>query len=214
MAAGALLRSLDGPPNELSQVLALLRAAGVEAPETLTLGQGDRRLLALHRAVTAHDVEVSAACTACGALNAATLREGDVGEPTPRWAPLGSGGGLRQPTYADLEDLPLDEVAGPAELLRRCTVGEPARPADADDFALVDDALAGPLELACAECGARVLIDLDVQRLVLERLVRWRRAIDVEVHLIARAYHWALEEIDALEDERRSLLAGLIAEGT
>jgi hypothetical protein len=99
------------------------------------------------------------------------------------------------------------------EFLRRCTVGEPERSANADDLALVDDALTGPLELACAECGAPVPVDVDVQGLVLERLVRLRRAIDVEVHLIASAYHWTLGEIEALEDERRSRLAGLIAEG-
>lgn len=162
--------------------------------------------------MTTHDVEISAACTACGALNAARLCERDLDEPAPRCAALG-GGGLRQPTYADLEDLPLDADAGAVELLRRCTVGEPARSANADDLALVDDALTGPLELACAECGAPVLVDVDVQRLVLERLVSQRRALDVEVHLIARAYHWTLGEIEALEDERRSLLAGLIAEG-
>lgn len=212
MAAEALTPSLDGLPDELSQALTLLRAAGVGEPEALTLGEGDRRLLALHREVTGHDVDISAACTSCGTLNVATLCERELDEAAPRCAALG-GGGVRPPTYADLQDLPGEAEAAVAELLRRCTVGEPARSANAGDVALVDDALTGPLELACVECGAATRLDVDLQRLVLERIVRWQRTIDVEVHLIASAYHWPLGEIEALEDERRSLLAGLIAEG-
>lgn len=211
MAAEALTRSLDGLPDELSQALALLGAAGVEEPDALTLGEGDRRLLALHREATGHDAALSAACASCGALNAVTLSERELGEAAPRCAALG-GGGLRPPTYADLRDLPADTAAGTAELLRRCTVGTPARPASADDVALVDDALTGPLELSCAGCGAPMQLDVDVQQIVLERIAARRRALDVEVHTIASAYHWPLEEIEALEGERRSLLASLIAE--
>ena len=212
MGAGTLLRSLDGPPDELSQVLALLRAAGVEEPRALTLGAGDRRLLALHREVTARDVEVSAACPACGTLNAATLAADDLSDGPERWAVL-RGGGLRPPTYGDLDGLPDDEDAAARELLRRCVVGVPERPPSAQELALVDDALTGPLELSCAECGATVLVDVDVQRLVIERLARHRRDLDIEVHLLARAYHWTLGEIESLGDERRSTLAALVAEG-
>ena len=212
MGAGTLLRSLDGPPDELSQVLALLRATGVQEPEALTLGAGDRRLLALHREVTAREVEISAACPACGTLNAATLAARELPAAAERWAVL-RGGGLRPPTYADLDGLPDDEDTAARELLRRCVVGAPERPPSADDLELVDDALTGPLELSCAECAAAVLVDVDVQRLVLERLARHRRELDVEVHLLARAYHWTLTEIEGLGDERRSTLAALVAEG-
>jgi hypothetical protein len=212
VGAATLLRSLDGPTDELSQVLALLRAAGVEDPEALPLGSGDRRLLELHRGVTARDVEVSAACPECGTLNAAIISEREVPAATPRAAAL-QGGGLRQPTYRDLAGLPEDEQAAAAELLRRCTVGTPARTPTTRDLELVDDALTGPLELSCAECGSAVLVDVDVQRLVLERLIRHGRAIDVEIHLLASAYHWSLAEIEALTDERRSGLAALVAEG-
>lgn len=211
MGAATLVRALDGHADELSQVLALLRAAGVEDAEAMTLAGGDRRLLELHRAITSRDLEISAACPACGTVNAATLSEHDVPEETPRTAAL-VGGGLRQPTYGDLRSLPADEAASIVELLRRCTVGAPRRPPMASDFDLVDDALTGPLQLACAECGAAVLVDVDIQRLVLERLVRHGREIDIEIHLLASAYHWSLGEIEDLSDQRRSALAALVME--
>jgi hypothetical protein len=36
----------------------------------------------------------------------------------------------------------------------------------------------------------------------------------VEVHLLARAYHWDLAEIEQLPDERRERLAALVEAGT
>ena len=152
------------------------------------------------------------ACPGCGTLNAAVVSERAVPDAAPRTAVL-QGGGLRQPTYGDLAGLPEDEAAAASELLRRCTVGTPSRMPTASDLELVDDALTGPIELACAECGAPMLVDVDIQRLVLERLIRHGRTIDTEIHLLASAYHWSLAEIEGLSDDRRSGLAALIAEG-
>jgi hypothetical protein len=212
-SGAAAIAALGSSADELGQVLALQRAAGVAEPERLTLAAGDRRLLALHRALTGRDPEVVAACGACDAVNAAVLSPGTVPPEAPRTARLGAGGGLREPTYADLLGLPADAEAAEAELLRRCTVGAPARPARPGDLDLVDDSLAGPLVLECVACGAVLEIALDVERLVLQGLQRHAAEVELEIHLLASAYGWSLAAIEALPDERRRRMARLVADG-
>jgi len=208
-----LLASLDGPATEVAQVVALLGAAGVAEPERLSVGEGDRRLLALHRSVTGEELELLAACPACGELSSAVVDPEQLPPPSPRTAVLGRGGGLREPTYGDLLELPADPTQATAELCARCVVGAPSRAPEPDDLELVDDSLAGPVVIACSGCGRPVAVDVDVEQAVLERLVRRAREIDGEIHTLASAYHWSLAEIESLGDERRHLLAELIAEG-
>jgi hypothetical protein len=209
-----MLAALDGPASEVEQVVALLGAAGCEQPEQLGVGEGDRRLLALHRTVTGMELEVLASCPACGELSSAQVVPEQMPPPSPRTALLGSGGGLREPTYADLLSLSAEPAQAAAELCSRCVVGSPGRPPLPEDLELVDDSLAGPLVVACSGCGQPVAVDLDVERAVLERLVRHAREIDREVHTLASAYHWSLVEIESLGDDRRRALAELVAEGS
>src|SRR4051794_16919970 len=210
MTANALLAALDQGGGELGQGLAVLRAAGHHEPEALDLGTGDRLLLEVLRQTTGSAVEVTAPCPRCGELNAAVVGPGEVPAGRPRCAMLGAGGGLRQPTYADLIDLPEGESEAALELLRRCVVGAPALEPSAERLDLGDDALTRPLRLACVECGETIEIDVDVEPAVLERLTQHGRGIDFEVHLLAREYHWSLAEISALPDARRSALARLV----
>jgi hypothetical protein len=212
--AATVLGSLAEHETELEQVLGLLRAAGVDAPETLSLGAGDRRLLALHRALTGGDVELTVACGRCGEVNELTVASGALPELEPRVAPCGAGGGVREPTYADLAGLPESPEDAVDELLRRCTVGTPSRAPRAADLEAVDDSLAGPLVSACAECGSRIEAPLDLERVVLELLQRRLGRIDHEVHLLASAYHWSLDAIQRLPDDRRARYARLVAEAS
>ena len=53
----------------------------------------------------------------------------------------------------------------------------------------------------------------DVQRVVLEGLQRDADEVEIEVHLLARAYHWQLDAIESLPDERRRRFAALIEAG-
>jgi hypothetical protein len=92
-------------------------------------------------------------------------------------------------------------------------VGNPSDSPSAATIELVDEALTGPVVIACAECGTPVEIEVDIQTAVLDRLARHAQVVDEEVHLLARAYHWSLHEIEALPDARRSTLARLVAEG-
>ena len=212
MPSTALLTALDGAPGEVAQAVALLRASGVEDPERVAVSEGDRLLVALCRELTRADVSVVAMCS-CGELAEAVLTPETVPPPVPRVAVLGPGGGLREPTYGDLLELPDDAGEALEELLARCVVGSPSRPPRPDDLELVDDSLAGPVVIACPACGEPLAVDLDVERAVLERLARRAREVDHEIHLLATAYHWSLAEIEALDDRRRSALAGLVADG-
>jgi hypothetical protein len=209
----AALASLEGPATELDQALALLRASGVERPEHLPLGAGDRALLDLHRELVGRDPEVTVTCPGCGEVSLAALSRDAVPPAAPRCAPAGPGGGIREPTYADLRGLPSDPDAAARELLARCTVGTPSRPPEPADLEVVDDSLCGPLLLACAGCGAPAEVPLDAQRLALRGLVHRAGERDVEIHLLARAYGWALEVIESLPDARRRRLADLVADG-
>lgn len=210
MRAAAVLAGLSEPGGELEQVLALLRASSGCEPEALSVGEGDRRLLALHRELTGRDVELIAVCGACGTANELSLA--DVPEEQPRVAVCGVGGGVRAPAYGDLVGLPADGDAAVAELLRRCTVGSPSRAPSVEDLEEVDDSLVGPLVAACVDCGAPLELALDVEPLVLAGLQEQLARIDHEIHLLARAYHWELDTIERLPDDRRARLAGLVAE--
>jgi len=212
MGVSALLAALDEDLSEVEQPVALLAAAGVDDPESLSVGEGDRRLLELCRAVTRAGVEVVALCPACGELSEAVVSPEAVAPASPRMTPLGKGGGLREPTYRDLRELPAGPDEGTHELLARCVVGSPSRAAQPSDLELVDDSLAGPIVIACTACSEPIAVDVDVQRAVLERLAHRAQEIDHEVHLLASTYHWSLAEIDSLGDERRRTLAWLVAE--
>jgi hypothetical protein len=211
MGVSALLAALDDAGSEVGQAVALLAAAGVADPQRLSLGEGDRRLLAICQAVTGSGVEVVAVCPSCGELSEAELSTETVPPARPRMARLGPGGGLREPGYGDLERLPADQRQAVAEVLARCVVGEPSRPPEPEDLELVDDSLAGPVVIACSACERPIAVDFDVQRAVLERLERRAREVDREVHLLASGYHWSLAEIESLSERRRQTLADLVA---
>lgn len=207
----AAVAALGSSATELGQVLALHRAAGVQEPERLTISVGDRWLLATYRELTARDVELAATCAGCEAMSVAVLSPTTVPPEAPRTAWL-SGGGLREPTYGDLLELPADPEAAEIELLRRCTVGTPARAPSPEDLERVDDSLAGPIRFACVECGAALEVGADVERLVLEG-IQWQAVeIEFEIHLLARAYGWSLPAIEALPDGRRRRFARLVAD--
>jgi hypothetical protein len=208
--AAALLAELPEHGSELEQVLALLRAASDDEPSTLSVATGDRRLLALHQGLTGRSLELLAVCGGCGTPNELAL--GELPDELPRVAICGARGGVRAPVYGDLIGLPEDPAEAVAELVRRCTVGSPERAPRPEDLELVDDTLVGPVQTACVECGAPLEVALDVERIVLIGLQEQLARIDDEVHLLARTYHWDLDTIERLPDERRARLARLASE--
>jgi hypothetical protein len=207
-----VLPALTGPETEVGQALAVLESAGVEGAAALPVSLGDRELVDLARTLAGAELELVARCPHCELLSEIVLAPESFPEPAPRVAALGRGG-IREPTYGDLLDLPDDAEAATAELLRRCTVGAPERAPGPDELELVDDALSGPLEFSCAGCEGPVTLDVDVQQVALSRLGELARGLEREVHLLATAYGWTLAEIESLPDARRRRLALLVGEG-
>jgi hypothetical protein len=206
-----VLAALTESDTELGQAVAVLEAAGAGDVAALPVSQGDRELAALAQDLGGRELELVAPCPRCGVLNAVSLDPERLPAPAPRVAVLGRGG-VREPTYGDLLDLPGDSQEALDELLARCTVGEPLRRPTAAALELVDDALSGPIALTCVGCQEPITIDADVQRLALVRLAECAREVEREVHLLAAAYHWSLAEIEALPDARRRQLAALVSE--
>jgi len=206
-----LLAALESAEDEVGQAVALLRADGVEEPEKLSLAEGDRRLLRLYRKLSGRPAELAVTCGTCGTTSALELDPDVLRPPAPRVALLDHGG-LREPTYGDLVGLPSDRAEAEAALLRRLVVGDPGRAPEAADLELVDDSLVGPVRLDCVGCGQPLEAAVDVERLVLELLSRLLVGVDLEIHALASAYHWSLEAIESLPDDRRSRLAQLVLE--
>ncbi len=210
----ALLRAVEKADSEFAEVVALLRACGIADCTPYPVGVIDRLLLHAHRAVLHRDLEVPVACPACRVLNALPLGIDDVPEYSPRSAWCGPGLGVREPTGADLADLPDDAEEAAVELERRCQIGPAQGPAAAGAMDLVDQSLCGPVRVACVECGAPVSEFVDVQRLVTAAIADAVADVDVEIHLIASRYGWDLATIESLPDTRRVRLAALAGSGT
>jgi hypothetical protein len=207
------LLELEGPASEVGQAVALLSAAGVHEAQQCTLGEGDRRLLALVVHCTDGPLEVTAVCPACGEWNSLELEPDLFGPPVPASAWWGPGGGLRQPTYADLVATRTEKPETiVSRLLALCTMGSPPSPPTVDDLARIDDSLSGPLRFDCFACSEPIEADIDVQRVALERLVRRTTEVEYEIHLLAREYRWDLATIEGLSDARRRSLARFVAE--
>lgn len=203
-------------PDLVSQAVAVLRSIPEAAelrrydltdPALLPVGAADRALLAAHEQLTGRPLDHTAECPACGGLTTFALGSADVTPHTWMSAWLGPGEGLREPTYADLLAASGDVEA----LLVLCSVG----PADSSratvaDLDRIEGSLSGPLRAACAECGAPLVVDVDVIELVLAALAVVCADLDRDIHLLASAYGWDLATIESLPTERRQRLAGLI----
>lgn len=211
LAPVRVLAALEESDDELSAVLAVLRAAGVPEPEGLPVADGDRLLLQVDRALHGHGLQVTVTCPGCGTVNQVELDVAALPPSGPRSVRLGPGGGLREPTYGDLLGL-TDSPDAAAALLALLTVGDPPRPAAADDLAGLDRTL-DQLLVPCVECGREVVAEVAPAGLVLTRLQALAAAADREIHLLAAAYHWDLAAIEALPAGRRRRLATHVAEG-
>ena len=119
------------------------RGAGAAAPSP----PATARLLALHRALTGRDVEVTATCAACGTVSVAVLSPEAVPAARRRGAAwLGRGGGLREPTYAR----PARPARRPRAAARpSCCAAAPSAPPRARRSRrtsnAIDDSLTGPI---------------------------------------------------------------------
>jgi hypothetical protein len=67
------------------------------------------------------------------------------------------------------------------------------------------------LEAACAECGQAAVARFDIQSFVLQRTLYQREGVLSEVHALAGAYGWSLNEILGLPRSLRRSLAERLA---
>jgi hypothetical protein len=209
-----LLRAVEEADTEFGEAVALLQACGLADCLAYPVGVIDRLLLQAHRAVLHRDLEVVAACAACGVLNALPLAPDDVPAYEPRSAWSGPGAGMREPTGADLLGLPGDVEAAAQELELRCRIGPAAGPRDADALGRAEQSLCGTIHAACTECGSTVSEHVDVQHLVTSAIANAAAEVDLEIHLIASRYGWDLATIESLPDNRRVRLAALAGSET
>lgn len=191
----------------------------------------DRLLAAIYERTFGKRIESTAVCTACSSpfdldfslddLRAALDHSAD--SSTTRALPDGTfrtAGGMRfrLPTAQEEIDaalLPPEE--GRRTLASRCILEAPAgnaRPDSLDELESAIEEVAPVLDLdvamACPECGARQSVRFDVQFYLLCAIRQERAQLSHEIHRIASAYGWRLNEILALERSERRALTELI----
>jgi len=123
---------------------------------------------------------------------------------------------FRLPTLADQRlTAGLDPEAGRRLLLERCVVEGDPQAADDLDAAM---AAVGPvvdldLDAACSECGEEQSVRFDIRSYLLAAMAREKRWLIREIHYLATAYGWSLEEILGLpRDDRRAFVRLIEAE--
>ncbi len=204
-----ILDSLDQATSELEQAVAVLDAFGHNAAD-LSVATGDRLMLTMAQEMTGAPIELTAGCPRCGELNEIVVAVESLPSHWPRSRWLGPHEGVREPTYADLMGLPPDGPAAIAALAERCRVGPVTVEQAVDALAELDESLTGPIESACVECGAVLLVDVDLQQLALRRMRRVTEQFEWDIHLLASTYQWDPATIIDLPETRRRRLVGLI----
>lgn len=195
--------------------------------EAASVGQRDRRLLELRRALIGEAIEARGNCPACAATVEASFAVHDLVAVAPDRAPssveLAHDGlrlTVRAPSAGELAVLASEHRHGDAEAARsallalcvsRCetVAGEPV-PVPAAAAAAVAEAVEGldPLgaivfSLTCPECGTGFETPFDPPAFVWQELSTAANRLLWEVDQLARAYGWREADILALSPVRR-----------
>jgi hypothetical protein len=194
----------------------------------LTASDRDRLLAALYRHTYGTRVASTSRCTQCSSLFDVAFALDDLlvafdRMPATQVAELlpdgtfctANGARFRLPTGADevaVAALPPEEAE--QALLARCLLEVPA---EVDVRASVEEAMAEiaplldlDLDTACPECGVRQAVHFDVQFYLLRALEQERAQVTREIHRIATAYGWGLNEILSLRRSERRMCVELI----
>lgn len=199
-----------------------------------TIGQRDRRLLALRELIFGPRLAAVAACPHCGVQLDLAFSTADV-EDDPRGQEQGArephgveldgyAVRFRLPTGADLAEL---EGARLSErsLLQRCIAtaerdGRPVTPdelpsrvveAIAQRMAEADPQAEVRLALACPACGHAWRAPFDIVAFFWREVDAWARRTLRDVHTLASAYGWREADILALSPRRRQLYLDMVA---
>jgi hypothetical protein len=201
------------------------------AAATLTAADRDRLLAAVYRRAYGPRIASTLTCPACARpfdldFNLPDLVASLQPAPEPALEPhngsyaftLADARRFRLPTGADeLAVSHLPPAAAERELLRRCALsGSPTT-----DPAAVQAAMAAvapvidvEMDARCPECGQSQPVHFDIQSYLLAALAAEQPRLAVEIHQLARAYHWSLPEILGLSRVQRRAFVALIEQET
>jgi len=192
-----------------------------------TLGMRNRRLLALHAAVSETPLDARLRCAACGTDNefrvpaAAILACPAPGPATRVTIAFGRRRlTFRLPLMADIHAARGSEAADIlAQIVARCRIApagdDPVPEAVlarlAARFEELDPAARIVVDLRCAECRATLLASVDIAEFVAARIDAIVDGLLRQIDVIAGAYGWSERAILALPAARRAAYVEMIA---
>lgn len=209
----------------------LVRAPGSSAEEfnaaKLTASQRDRLLAAVYERNFGPRIESTLRCTLCGELfdltfsleNLLAALSASASSSFADVRPDGTfsfpnGVRFRLPTGEDeMAVAGLSPEDAERELLERCVI-EPENIVDLEAVQQAMEEVAPILDLdldaQCPECGGKQSVHFDVQFYLLRALEQERKQMAREVHRLAIAYGWSLNEILGLFRSQRRAFVELI----
>ncbi|MCS6825312.1 MAG: hypothetical protein NZ553_01725 [Caldilinea sp.] len=228
-------RGWSRPPYQQAQ--ALLEAGCPDlSPQdiaSLSIGQRDRRLLALRELTFGPRLAAVAVCPKCGiqldiAFNTTDIEDdgwNDASGANEQHSVETDGYSVRfhLPTGADLAALEGAQT-GEREMLQRCIVsaqrdGRPVEPAELPDhvvaaiaqcMAEADPQADVQLALTCPACAHAWQAPFDIVAFFWSEVDAWAKRTLREVHALASAYGWREADILALSPRRRQLYLDLV----
>jgi hypothetical protein len=189
----------------------------------LDMGNRDRLLRAVFDACFGDRIDGISRCSTCGVEYQFNFTLAALAEQQARAVPAGIDGPdevgfyragavrFRLPTVADVDSvraLPATEAV--SELLRSCVDGR-TEPIDENAIEQAMDQLAPSCDLDidthCPSCAQPQTIAFSLESFLLRCLAQERRFLTAEIHRLAAAYGWGLDDILSLSrDDRRTLV--------
>lgn len=193
----------------------------------LTASERDRLLAQVYAQTFGPRIESTSRCSVCESPFdlAFTIErllaafDPETSSPTVEREPDGSfrmSGGVRFRLPTGSDELAIAELSageGELELLRRCVLesGKEIDPeAVQQAMSEVAPVLDIDLDALCPECGAQQAVRFDVQFYLLRALEQQRKQAAREVHRLAVAYGWSLNEILGLSRSQRKAFVEFI----
>jgi hypothetical protein len=197
------------------------------AAHTLVSADRDRLLAAVYQTTYGDRIKSTVECAACEApydmdfslaglvdhTYASTAISTVAQQPDGSYL-LGSGLHLRLPTGTDeLAVMGQDEATATAQLLARCLVQGDLKAAESEAqemLAAIAPMLQTEMAASCPECGHGMSVLFDMQTYLLQSLLQDQERLGWEVHRLATAYKWSLQEILQLPRSTRKRYTALI----
>jgi hypothetical protein len=224
----------EDPPARPLTLLAAATGARRAELARLTVGEGDRQLLALREQIFGSRLDALATCPQCGellemAFDAAEVRvePGEGGADETQSLEVGGYETIfRAPTRLDLIALAPAQDAGAArlELFRRCLVAASRDGQEVAAESLPEEVISRVIEgmakadpqadveiaLGCPACGHGWGAALDICSFFWNEIDSWAARTLAEVHALARAYGWGEREILSMSAWRRQLYLRMV----